>query len=255
MACGDVTPSTNYVPTCGLSPAGITKRANPPPGTLLHKGDVITWSVTIDSRADGPAGVSFEDIIGDCGQLTGITFSAPWVATQDPLNPCRYTVVHATAVNPWIYTCVITATVAPMAMGTVSNTANLLTPYPVAGNTVTHIYGPTLEGDMPDLALGANGAFAYNITSGTGPFVVTLISGDLPDGLTLNTDGTVTGTTTETGEFSFILRVTDANANTFELSDDCTVSALQIMVPDELYNGEIEWVEAKGLTLNSITMT
>jgi hypothetical protein len=49
---------------------------------------------------------------------------------------------------------------------------------------------------------------------GTGPFTYKLVSGSLPTGLTLASNGTVSGTSSIAGVFNFTYQVTDANQNT-----------------------------------------
>ncbi len=49
---------------------------------------------------------------------------------------------------------------------------------------------------------------------GTGPFSWTLSSGTLPPGVTLNPDGTFTGTSTSPGTYTFTVEVTDVNGQT-----------------------------------------
>ena len=64
---------------------------------------------------------------------------------------------------------------------------------------------------------GTNGV-AYNQTlaafGGQPPYAWTNISGTLPPGLTLATNGVISGTPTNNGTFNFTVRVTDANNNT-----------------------------------------
>ena len=48
------------------------------------------------------------------------------------------------------------------------------------------------------------------ISGGTPPYTVTLTGGSMPDGLTLNADGTFGGTTTTPGSFDINVDVADA---------------------------------------------
>lgn len=56
---------------------------------------------------------------------------------------------------------------------------------------------------------------SYNETlvaaGGVGPYTWTLVSGTLPPGLTLNPDGSITGTPTATGTFVFVVHVVDSD--------------------------------------------
>jgi hypothetical protein len=55
---------------------------------------------------------------------------------------------------------------------------------------------------------------ALAATGGRAPYSWSLAAGSLPGGITLNADGTLTGTPTEQGAFDFTARVTDSLANT-----------------------------------------
>lgn len=52
--------------------------------------------------------------------------------------------------------------------------------------------------------------FSLSTTGGTGPFTWTVTSGSLPPGLTLSPGGSLTGTPTATGPFTFTVQVTDS---------------------------------------------
>ncbi len=59
-----------------------------------------------------------------------------------------------------------------------------------------------------------------------------MANGTLPRGLSLATDGTLSGTPTQKGDFTFTVRATDANGCTGEfdqqLSVDCADSELSV---------------------------
>lgn len=57
-------------------------------------------------------------------------------------------------------------------------------------------------------------SFIVGATGGTAPYVFTLESGNLPTGLSLINDGTISGTPSANGNFTFTLRATDVNTNT-----------------------------------------
>lgn len=55
--------------------------------------------------------------------------------------------------------------------------------------------------------------FQFLAESGTLPYIWSLVDGTLPTGLTLNSDGLLNGTPTETGQFSFTVQVIDDDSN------------------------------------------
>ena len=53
---------------------------------------------------------------------------------------------------------------------------------------------------------------AIKVSGGTAPYTFALNGGALPDGVSLMSDGTLTGTPTAAGDFSFSVDVTDSGA-------------------------------------------
>ena len=66
-------------------------------------------------------------------------------------------------------------------------------------------------GMLPTGIKGTAYRVALAAAGGTQPYRWTLASGKLPEGITLGVDGLLTGLPPETGQFSFAVRVTDAN--------------------------------------------
>lgn len=257
MSCGDVVPNIAYLPACGLEILSIDKTSSPLAGSLILPGDVITWTFLIQSRADAPVGIIFEDIFNDLSYVENLAVSAGWTLTVDPGNPLRYTVENPTAVHPNIYVCTMTATAGDsisgpntVGFGTVLNEANALTPSPVVGNSVELIFGPQLVGVVGDKNLGEVVAYQYAITSGTAPFTVSLYLGELPPGLAISPTGLLSGTTTTPGSYYFTLQLLDGNGNIYLLPDTCEVTSLSTLV-----EGNDEAVEADSMTLIIIAMS
>lgn len=91
--------------------------------------------------------------------------------------------------------------------------------FPVQPNALSII------GDMPDLVVGAPLTdFKYVASGGVPPYgAFTISSGSLPAGLTLNSDGTVTGTPTTASEYSWTIRIEDSEGGAASKVDDCRV--------------------------------
>lgn len=71
---------------------------------------------------------------------------------------------------------------------------------------------------LPEWTVGETYTAQIQRSGGTSPFTWSVASGALPDGLTLGSDGAVTGTLGSTGSFRFRARVTDA-CGRFAVSD------------------------------------
>jgi len=82
--------------------------------------------------------------------------------------------------------------------------------------------GPSISGGAPDGLTGiAYPGYQYLVTPGAAPVVsVTRRSGGFPPGITMSTGGLLSSTVpTSGGEFSFVIRATDASGLFSELSD------------------------------------
>lgn len=62
---------------------------------------------------------------------------------------------------------------------------------------------------IPDAVMGSAYNADLSVTGGTGPYTVTVVIGSLPAGLS-TTGSSITGTPTDTGNFSFTLQITEA---------------------------------------------
>lgn len=88
--------------------------------------------------------------------------------------------------------------------------------------------GPTIEGDAPDSIVGASYSYTYTVTPGDNAVSsVEVISGELPPGLALGNDGTLSGTPTAGGQYSWVVRATDAIGLYDEQPDAALIRAEQ----------------------------
>ncbi|MEZ4526976.1 MAG: PKD domain-containing protein [Desulfobacterales bacterium] len=79
---------------------------------------------------------------------------------------------------------------------------------------------------LPDGTEGSAYSHALSVSGGTAPYTCTVISGSLPEGLTLNpSDAVISGTPGETGTFSFAVRVQDAASASAAASLTITVKS------------------------------
>ncbi|MCX6809997.1 MAG: putative Ig domain-containing protein [Candidatus Berkelbacteria bacterium] len=93
-------------------------------------------------------------------------------------------------------------------------------------------------------------------TAGTTPFVWSLVSGSLPDGLTFNfSAGTISGTPTKAGTYTFTVSVTDAGNPTQLASQElsikinaiaatATATATSVILPETGGNWYLGWVNS-----------
>lgn len=87
--------------------------------------------------------------------------------------------------------------------------------------------GPTIAGALGNGTSGDVVDFHYTITA-TGSYTVSLISGDLPAGLSMDATGHVTGTRTTAGTFVPVIRVLDTIGRSVSKTDPSTTTAQQL---------------------------
>jgi hypothetical protein len=82
-----------------------------------------------------------------------------------------------------------------------------------------------LVGDLPNGTAGDVISYQYQIIGGLPPFsAITVVSGDLPPGITLSPDGLATGTYVGSGTYTWRLSVIDSQGNSATLDDSATVT-------------------------------
>lgn len=105
---------------------------------------------------------------------------------------------------------------------------------------------------LPDGIKGQGYNIGLQIVNGTSPFQWQILSGSLPEGLTLGNDGKISGTPSRVGTYNFTVKVTDssmpAQAATKEFS--LRVEAMAIP-PTAQANGPYEGQVGTPLTLNA----
>ena len=114
---------------------------------------------------------------------------------------------------------------------------------------------------LPDATEDSSYSQKVNVTGGTSPYTWSIVSGSLPDGLTLKTTtGVISGTPDDdtTGSYSFSIRVTDSSTSTLSTQHSFSLFVREgtfesvISVASGLASGEAnvfvegEWVAALG---------
>ena len=190
----------NFVGTIISDPVTITVRSAPGAPTI---GGAI--------GGDGSASVTFTP--GTAGYPTATTFDV----TATPASGTPVTAANVTSpvtvfglTNGIAYTFTVTAT----------NSAGSSTS--TASDPVTIGVATAISGTPPASAtVGTAYTFGYTLKGRPAP-TVTIESGALPDGLTLNNDGTIAGTPTTAGTFTFTVKA--ANALAAQITDTATIT-------------------------------
>lgn len=106
-----------------------------------------------------------------------------------------------------------------------------------------------ISGNLGDQVVGALIApYSYTATGGTPAYDFTIVSGALPAGLVLSSDGIVTGTPEAEGTFSWTVRVTDQMEETANLPDGCIVTAasVSLVCSSGFYSGDASALVYEG---------
>ena len=120
----------------------------------------------------------------------------------------------------------------------------------------------SIEIECPTITMTAGGALSNGVAGETysgaithvetlyNP-VFTVTSGDLPDGLTLNADGTITGTPTETGVFTFTVTILDDNLCTanedYSIEIECPANPISFDAFPTLCDSDDAYTLVEGL--------
>jgi Putative Ig domain len=94
----------------------------------------------------------------------------------------------------------------------------------VAVNPPASVFNITTSA-VPGAQSGSAYSFPLSAAGGTTPYQWNIASGSLPQGFVLSSSGQLSGTTTQTGQFSFTAQATDAGNSTASKSFSLSVSA------------------------------
>jgi hypothetical protein len=78
--------------------------------------------------------------------------------------------------------------------------------------------------NLPNGTVGSSYSKQFHAEGGTDPLTWSVISGTLPAGLALSSDGLLSGTPTTATSSTFTVQVQDANSNTNAKSFDLTIN-------------------------------
>ncbi|WEK03857.1 MAG: Ig-like domain repeat protein [Candidatus Devosia phytovorans] len=118
-------------------------------------------------------------------------------------------------------------------------------------NYVLAVVAPTIAaaGTLDDAVAGAAYSDTVGLTGGKAPYQVALKAGSsLPDSLTISANGTISGTPTDAGSFSFVLTVTDANGFAVDVTYGMTIAAPTIALTANVPLGRIGQLYAGSIT-------
>lgn len=194
----------------------------------------------------------------DCVHTVALVAGCPTInITPDPLPTPQIGIAYSQALSgsagvaPYTFD-LLSGSFPPglaLASGTISGTPSAFGTYNptirlVDANGCTAVHEFTMAVACPTITLtpasplddGIDGT-AYEATiggaGGTGPYTFAVTAGALPDGLTLDADGTLHGTPTTPDLFSFTVEATDANGCTGSQAFDLEIVDTILVHPDD----------------------
>ena len=235
-ASGGTAPYGNFTVTGGTLPAGLTLGTDGTlSGTPTAGGSfTFTVSATDASTGTGPyTGSQFITILVNAPSITiapssltatiGVAYSQVLSATGGTAPYSNYTVTGGTLPAGLTLGTDGTLSGTPTAGGsftfTVSATDASTGTGPYTGTqSVTILVNPPVIALVPPLLPSGTVGVAYSqvisASGGTAPYTNYTVTGALPAGLTLGSDGTLSGIPTAGGNFSFTISVTDGSTGT-----------------------------------------
>ena len=203
-----------------------------PPGTRLYSGSVIPQlQFTTTSLPAGTQGVSYSTILVSSGGLAPVTWSL-----GDSTLPPGLTLNASTGAITGIPTSTSTAAVSFQ----VRDSVNQVVSRTLTFNIISSL--SILTASLNPASTGA--AYSFQLAAGGGqpPYTWSIVQGNLPVGLTLSSNGLISGTAAQDAAASVTFRVTDAQGLTdvrgFGLNVTTQIPALSITSLD-LPNGNV----------------
>jgi hypothetical protein len=111
------------------------------------------------------------------------------------------------------------------------------------------IYKIELDDTLADGTVGVAYTGTVTATGGTGPYTYAVTSGTLPAGLTLASNGAVTGTPTTAATSAFTVTATDANGNTGSREYSVTVATAEVDVCTIATTTNL-WLTGSGISIS-----
>ena len=180
---------------------------NPSPFTNSEPAQTITITITKSSLAGGTVGLYYSDTL--TASTSGVTWSVSsgTLPAGLTLNPSTGAIT-GTPAAAGTYTFTITASTAQSSA--VKDFTITVNAAQTNSNTVISIRNTELFSGIVGTPYRAE---FVGVTTGTAELTWSVISGSLPDGLSLRESGIITGTPTKAGEFTFTVQATDGIAS------------------------------------------
>ncbi|WP_052313401.1 beta strand repeat-containing protein [Terriglobus roseus] len=215
--------------TPGATPITVTVTDSSQPaatktGTATITVNAATTTLTLTSPATATVTVPYTGTIGVTGGTGPYTCTVPAGTMPAGLTLNANCSVTGTPTTVAVTNVNVTATDS-------ANPANVTTA-PVT-ITVQAIPALTLTGSLPNAIVGVAYTQTLQAAGGVGPYTYTVTAGALPNGLSLATNGTISGTPTAPGASSFTITATDSEGTPKTASLPLVLLVVYPTTPDD----------------------
>lgn len=216
-----------------LSSAQNAFAVNPDPGCSFGfsatKTGITSYSLTGSTLTScDPTGAGyFEDALGNKTAGSPITTSSGAEVFINDANPAHWTLDYYPVGNYIGNDTLIFYTYNPSISNFQINTATIQ-----VRSSIT--YSPS-NPSSATVGVVYNQSIATPVSGGTVPYTYSLASGSLPTGITLLSNGTLSGTPTAGGVFNFVAKVTDSSASPGPDNTTSGMLSLNVSAPTIAY--------------------
>ncbi|WP_250901836.1 MULTISPECIES: putative Ig domain-containing protein [unclassified Dyella] len=255
--------SITYTPTVGYAgPDSFTYTATNATGTSAPATATITVSpptitYTPSSPTAGTVGVAYsQSVAGASGGATPYSYTIASGALPAGVTLASNGTLSGTPTANGTFNFTVRATDSSTGTGPFNKVSGTLT-LTIAAPTIN--YAPT--NPLPATVGTAYSRSLASATGGTAPYSYTIASGSLPAGITLASNGTLSGTPTAGGTFNFTVTATDSSGGTGPFSATSgaltlTVSAPTItLAPASLPDATVAGAYSQNVTASGGTST
>jgi len=202
-----------------------------PLNTICEKGRCVsaTLSISTTSIPDGQVGLAYATTLAAIGGETPYSWALEDGTLPAGLNLMSTGIISGTPTEEGTFSFQVSAT-------------DSLDQMAIADLTLIIYAGGTLvistQSPLPEAEEGTEYSVTFVAVGGTTPFGWMVQTGKLPAGLTLSSDGVLSGTPTESGTFDFTVRVVDSGEPILSASAQfqlvVTLSPLEIIGDTQL---------------------
>jgi hypothetical protein len=199
------------------------------PATLVGGFQYLSTTITSVAPNTGPAAGGTTVTITGTNFLPGATVSFGGTAATSVTFVSQ---TQLSAVTPAHAAGAVNVVVTNSATDTATLTGGFTYVSPISISTTS----------LPNATVGVAYSQTLTVTGGVAPYTWTLLSGALPGGIFLQTNGTLSGAALASGTFNFTVKVTDAGGSS-------ATQALSLIVSATLPGGQIPLTACGTLTL------